>query len=222
MINELIDKEDNFQLIGDQISAILLSESTSQQALATAAGKDPARWNFRVFREQPYPYESWLGSDKAQDSRPIISVTYAGSEFDQSSSNVGEVQKCTAQYNIDCYAVGWSKGVDGGGHESADYVATLEVQRVLSLARNILMAPIYTYLEMRGMVWQRWASAVMPFEKDQDEITAQAIRAGRIIMSVTFSEFTGQITGAPLEYVAVDVNRHETGELYFAAHYDYS
>jgi len=41
-IDTLIDKEDNFTLIRNEIAAILAVEVASQKVLATAASKDPA------------------------------------------------------------------------------------------------------------------------------------------------------------------------------------
>ena len=60
MISELIDKQDNFEIVRDQIAAILVNEVASQMALATAEAKDPEDWNLQIFTERSNPWEKWL------------------------------------------------------------------------------------------------------------------------------------------------------------------
>ena len=57
----LIDKQDSFEIVRDQIAAILKTEITSQIALATTAGKpNPDDWKLRIFSERANPWEQFL------------------------------------------------------------------------------------------------------------------------------------------------------------------
>ena len=60
MIAELIDKQDNSEIVRDQIAAILATEVANQQALATADGKDPADYKLRIYTERSNPWEAFL------------------------------------------------------------------------------------------------------------------------------------------------------------------
>ena len=141
----LIDKQDNFEIIRDQIAAILTTEIASQQALATAAAKDPDEWKLRIFTERSNPWEQYLNNPEA-DPSPIVNVWFENDKFDPSGSNIDERQKTEAVYNIDCYGYGVSEDVIAGGHKPGDREAAFEVQKALRLVRNILMAAEYTYL----------------------------------------------------------------------------
>ena len=52
----LIDKQDSFEIVRDQIAGILYENQLAQQALAVTAGKDPALWELRVFTEATNPW----------------------------------------------------------------------------------------------------------------------------------------------------------------------
>lgn len=219
MIPGLIDKQDNFELIRDQIAAILVTESTSQQALATAGGKDPALWKLRVFRERSNPWEQWR--DGPADTAPIVNVWYDNSGYDLAASDLIARQKTTAIFNIDCYGLGQSADDGAGGHVPGDRDAAFTVHRALRLARNILMAAEYTYLGLRGLVWRRWPQSITIFQPPSGENTAQQIVGARIAFEVQFDEFSPQFEPETLEYVSIDVLQAEDGELLAEADYDY-
>ena len=107
MIDVLIDKLDNFEVVRDQIATILATEFASQQSLARAASKNPADWKVRVFTERSNPWEEWLNS--VADPSPLVSVWYDRSQFDPAKSNVIDRQAAMAIYNIDCYGLGIAK-----------------------------------------------------------------------------------------------------------------
>ena len=56
-IQALIDKQDSFEIVRDKIGLILASESASQQALATAAAKDPDLWRNLALNSQKFSQE---------------------------------------------------------------------------------------------------------------------------------------------------------------------
>ena len=220
MIQTLIDKQDNFEVIRDQIAAILVLESNNQQALAVSDGKDPDLWKLRVFNERYNPWEQFLNTNA--DRSPIINVWYDSSNFDGSASNVMERQKTEGSYNIDCYGYGISSDDGASGHNPGDREAAFEVQRALRLVRNILMSSTYTYLGLRGLVWQRWPQSVNVFQPNLDAQQVQKMVGARLELRVTFNEFSPQYVPETLEYLSVDVFRQEDGQLIAEADFDYT
>lgn len=220
MIQTLIDKQDSFEIIRDQIAAILAQEVISQKQLATGAGKDPALWDFKVYTERSNPWEAYL-NDTA-DLTPIVNVWYDNSVFSENQSNIVEKQATDGIFNIDCYAVANSSDNVAGGHNPGDKEAAFAVQRVLRLVRNILMSAEYTYLGLRGLVWQRWPQTVTAFQPQQDRGNVRPVIAARIGFKVKFNEFSPQISGDMLELLSAQVSRAEDGEILFDADYDYT
>lgn len=218
-ISNLIDKVDNFELVRDEIAAILVTESAAQQALAVTAGKDPANWKLRVYTERSNPWEAWQNDQT--DRSPIVNVWFDNSRFDEKSSNNIERQKSETVFNIDCYGYGQSANDPTGGHIPGDREAALESQRAIRLVRNILMAAEYRYLGLRGLVWQRWPQSITAFQPQQDSRTIQHIVAARIAFRVDFNELAPQIPEETLEFVSVDVKRTEDGEIVLEADYEY-
>ena len=146
MISELIDKQDSFEIVRDQIAAILKLESANQQVLADTAGKNPADWDMRVFVERSNPWEQFL-DEESKDRSPLINVWFDTSTFPQGRGNTVERQNSESIFNIDCYGYGRSTDNPEGGHEPGDLLAALEAQKAVRLARNIIMAAEYTYLQ---------------------------------------------------------------------------
>lgn len=220
MIPTLIDKQDNFEIIRDQIAAILTTEVANQIQLATDAGKpNPDDWKMRIFVERSNPWEQFL--NEQTDRSPLINIWYDNSNFDPTASNILERQKTEAIFNIDCYGYGKASDVSGGGHNPGDKEAALEVQKSLRLVRNILMAAEYTYLGLRGLVWQRWPQSITVFQPQIDGRTAQQIVGARIAFKVTFNEFSPQVAQNVLELVSTLVHRTEDGEVVIEADYEY-
>lgn len=220
MISTLIDKQDNFEVIRDQIAAILVLESNNQQALAVSDGKDPDLWKLRVFNERYNPWEQFLNTNT--DRSPLVNVLYDTSNFDGSASNIVERQKAEAIYNIDCYGYGISSDDGSSGHNPGDREAAFEVQRALRLVRNILMSSTYTYLGLRGLVWQRWVQSISVFQLNLDDQHVQKIVGARLELRVMFNEFSPQYVPETLEYLSVDVFRDEDGQLIAEADFDYT
>ncbi len=217
MIDTLIDKLDNFEIIRDQIAAILVSEVASQEALATLGGKNPDDWKLRVYTEASNPWGAFQ-NDPA-DRSPIVNVWFDSENFDEAASNVVQTQKATGTYNIDCvgYAV---SAADGAGHKPGDREAALEAHRALRLVRNILMAAEYTYLGLRGVVWQRWPQSVTVFQPTEGANPLQNVVGARLALRVGYNEESPQITGVILETVKIDVKRTEDGLIVLEAQYD--
>jgi len=219
-LTSLIDKQDSFEIVRDQLAAILATETAAQQALATAGGEDPLLWKLRVYSERSNPWEQFLNGPA--DKSPLVNVWYDNSNFIEAGSSVSERQKTAGTFNIDCYGYGEAADVVGGGHNPGDREAALIVQRALRLVRNIFMAAPYTYLGLRGLVWQRWIKSITVFQPGMDNRSVQQIVGARVSMGVTFNELAPQVEADTLEYVAIDILRAEDGEIVAEADFDYT
>lgn len=220
MIAGIIDKQDNFEVIRDQIAAILATEVANQMALATAGGKDPDDWKLRIFSERSNPWEQLL--NEQVDRSPIVNVWFDNSNFDPAASNISERQKTEGVFNIDCYGYGISSDEMDGGHNPGDKEAAFEVHKALRLVRNILMSAEYTYLGLRGVVWQRWSQSITVFQPQLDGRQMQQMVGARLAFRVVFNEFSPQVPAETLELVSVGVKRTEDGEIVVEADYNYT
>ena len=220
-IDTLIDKQDTFEIVRDQIAALLVFEIKNQMALAIAAKKDPEEWKLRVFTERSNPWEQFENPTPKTDLSSLVNIWYDNGNFPESKGNVVGRQAHEATYNLDCYAFGISADDPGGGHKPGDKEAALRVQKAVCLVRNMLMAAVNTYLQLRGTVWQRWIQSITIFQPELEGVQAQQVHGARIAFRVTFNEFSPQVTPEELELVSVDVRRKEDGEIVLKADYEY-
>lgn len=220
-ISALIDKQDNFEIIRDQIASILAMEVVSQKALAVTAGKDQADWDLRVFTERTNPWEQWL--ETTDRLPPIVNVWYDSSTFQLAGSNLSQRQSTEGTFNIDCYGRGVAEDITAGGHIPGDQRAAADVQRALMLVRNILMASEYRELAFPpGNISQRWPQSIVMFQPQFDGIAVQRVIAARISLQVKFNEFSPQQTEGQLCFLNIDVTRADNGEILFEADIDFS
>lgn len=220
-LQALIDKQDNVEIVRDKIAAILATESANQQTLATAAAKDPALWKLRVFRERAIAWEQFLDAP-VTDQSPLLNVWFDDASYQESASNISERSECRATINVDCYGYGVAEADGAGGHDPGDRTAAFAAQRAARLVRNILMAAENTYLQLRGVVGQRWPQSMTAFQPTINDRPVQNLWAVRISWAIRFLEFSPQFVGEPLELVAADVIFEPTGEVIARAHYDYT
>ena len=220
-IDTLILKSDTFEIVRDQIAAILVAEVANQMALATAAAEDPDDWKLRIFTERSNAWEQFLNLTDATDLSPLVNVWYDNGSFPENKGNTVERQAHEATYNLDCYGVAVSADVPVGGHAPGDREAAFEVQRTIRLVRNILMAAVNTYLQLRGIVWQRWPQSITVFQPQIDNQAIQHIVGARIALRILFNETSPQVDSEILEKVAVDVRRTEDGQIVLEADYQY-
>jgi hypothetical protein len=220
-IETLIDKFDTFELVRDQIAAILVVESAAQMVLAANAvptPKDPNLWKLRVFTERSNPWSHFI-DDSPADTSPIVNVSFDGATYDMSKSNVVERQHSVGIFHIDCLGYGKSADVVAGGHQPGDELAAFEAQRALRLVRNILMAGTYTYLGMQKVVGRRWPQSVNIFQPQDDGHHMQNVVAARLALQVEFNEFSPQVQGQIIELISLRVLRAETGQLLLRTDY---
>lgn len=213
LIDSLIDKQDNYEIIRDQVAQILADEVVNQKSLATAAGKDPAQWDFLVFTERTNPFElaeSILG--KIEGDAEFANVWL--DNLDISEGDTVNRQMPTTTIQIDC--VSSKAALDnaaGGIATTADERASLDAERIGRLVRNILMSANYTYLDLRGIVGKRWISRMTKLQPDRDDQPVQASMAFRATLQVVNNEFTPQITPGELDEIVVDIRRGELSEI---------
>lgn len=217
-IAALIDKYDNYELVRNEIAAILLAETSSQQALATAEGKDPTLWAFDVYLERFNPWERYI-NDRTEKT-PIVNVWYDSDTTDLGASELISRQKHDGIFHIDCYGRGISRSDGGAGHVPGDRDAVLEAQRVTRLVRNIIMSSTYTYLNMQGVVWRRYVQNRMIFQPSDNQRPVQQVMAGRLTLAVEYNETSPQYEGDTLELISAEVSRADDGKVYFTAEYD--
>jgi hypothetical protein len=221
LLQSLIDKQDNFEIIRDQIAAILAAESVNQMALAVTAGEDPALWKLRVFRERSNPWAQFQERE-VDDPSPIVNVWYESGTFDGTKGNVVERQQHQGRFNIDIVAYGEAQDEDGEpGHIPGDLDAALNLGRAIRLVRNILMASQNTYLQLpRQVVGRRWPESITSFQPDDSN--AKNVAAARIILAVDFNEHSPQYEGEEIETVFAECKESEAGQVLFEVEYDYT
>lgn len=218
-ILELIDKVDQSERVRDQIAAILLLESEKQQQLAVVAGKDPDLWRLRVFTDTANPIAEYESLQQQQDAVPAVNVWFDNSAIEQRSSGVVKEQKYTGVFNVDCYGCGISRAADAG-HVAGDRVAAAEAMRAARLVRNILMAGHYTYLGLpRGVVARRWVQSIKVFQPQIENRQVHQVVGAQIALHVDFVETAPQVSGQPLEVIAIEIERKSTGEVLLTAQY---
>jgi len=211
LLQELIDKQDNFEVVRNQIAQILANEVSNQMSLATAAGKDPELWNLKIYTERAQPWEKWLNDQS--DSTPIVNVWYDSSNFDKSLGDTVERQRSGTTYNIDIYALGVASNNSEGGHNTGDRESALNAQRGLRIVRNILMADTNAYLQLRGLVGTRWPDSIQAFQPELPENNLIQIWAVRLALNVEFNEFSPQYVPENLEIIDVTLQRDEDGKV---------
>lgn len=209
-LQSMIDKQDSFEIVRDQIAAILFLELENQRELAKRARLDPDRFNFRVYKERSNPWE--LVNEEGENP-PIINVWYSNSDFDYGSSSTIDKQKTTAIFNIDCIATATSRET-AEGHTLGDEMASLEVQRVAKVIRNILMSDTNAYLQLRGLVWSRRVLSLNIFQPSAENGMMQNLCAARLVLQVVFSEFSPQYEPQALEILSITAHNCD-GQILF-------
>lgn len=216
-IQNLIDKQDNRELVRDQIAAILKAESNQQRVLALAASKDESLWKLRVYSEKNEPWSAFSDTKRS----PLVNVWVENSNFDKAGSDPIHHQKSVSTFHVDCYGYGITQDTLTG-HAAADRMAVLEAERAVRLCRNILMSSYYTYLgfpqgafltgDQKQVVWSRWSSSVTSFQPAQTDHPVERVAAIRLDLEVTYSEYSPQYQGEPLEILALSLTKDSGGE----------
>lgn len=213
----LIDKQDNFEIVGLQIAAILAQATIDQQALAVLAGKDPELWKFDVFSEKFNPFGDFQNN---KSPVPVVNVWYDTSNFNPANGDVVGRQKDDAVFNIDVYAAVAATDNPAGGHNPTDESTVLALHRIIRLVRNIIMHPDNTYLNLKGTVWRRWINSKEKFQPQIGDRPVENVIADRISLSASFNETPVIEDFVKLEVVGIKVKRAEDGKIILEADYD--
>lgn len=220
LLNTLIDKKDNFQLIGEKIAEILLLERDNQKELAEAAEKDPELWHYRVFHEASSPVEDF--QDEAGDKSPVVNVWFENNEVDWKASNVVNKKAVDGIYNIDCYGYGISTETMEG-HLPSDKASALESQRIACLIRNIIDSNVNVWLDMKGVVSQRKTMGISMFQPQRiNGEPMEHVVGARLRLEVRHVEYAVQMAPEEISEISINVRRKGTGEIYINSMYDYS
>jgi len=232
VLTALIDKQDNFEVVRDQI-AVLINTNQAAQVILAAAEPDPNLWKLRVFTERAQPWEQFLNEPGkalvSQDLSPIVNVWYENGTFPESMGDTVKRQAHTATYNIDVYGLGIAQDDGATGQIPGDLTAVQNATRGIRFVRNILMAAENTYLQLRNKdgaalgpgVYQRWVQSITSFQPDLASESAHSVIGIRLALRVTFNEYSPQVDESnALETVHVDIHRASDGMLLTDAEYD--
>ena len=221
----LIDKQDNFEIVGLQIAAILAQATIDQQALAVLAAKDPALWKFDVFSEKFNPFGVFQDDPKAT---PVVNVWYDTSNFNPANGDTVGRQRDDADFKIDVYTAVAATDNPGGGHNPTDESTVLALHRIIRLVRNIIMHPDNVYLKLtqtvgsktRNLVGRRWINSKEKFQPQIGDRPVENVIADRISLSVSFNEVPVAEDFPELEVVGVTAKRAIDGKVILEADFD--
>jgi hypothetical protein len=223
LIQELIDitRKDNFEIVRDEIAAIIVAEVANQKAQAVAQGEDPDPYDLKVYLERSNPWERYQRSDT--DQTPIVNVYYDSDVTDLGSSNLIDRQKMDGVFVIDCYGRGISRSDGAGGHIAGDEEAALLAQRTMRLVRAYLFAGVHEDLGLTGVVWRRYLQSREVLHQEDTARAAQQIVAARMRLAVEYNEVSPQYIAENLELLSVQLRREALdGFLYFQRDFDYT
>ena len=214
LIDSLIDKQDNYEIIRDKIAQILADEIASQKALAVTAGKDPTLWDFTIYMERSNPFILARNTAGGVTGEAEIANVWLDN-INYVDGNVVDRKQPSTTINIDCVSAKSSQDNPAGGITlSADERASLDAERIGRLVRNILMSDVYTYLALRGVVGRRWITRMQKFQADRDDQPMENVMGFRVSLEVSHLEFSPQSTPVDLELIVTEIKRDEiTGEV---------
>lgn len=212
---------DTFEIVRDQIGAILAVESENQMLLASSVnGLDPTRYELRVYLERYAPWDMFREDDTAGGplpyQAPVVNVCFEGDQIEKPSTELRSARN--AMFYIDCYGFGIAQDATVG-HLAGDEVARREVARAASLVRKILNAGPWLNLGLPGVVGQFSFVERKTFTPDHDPRSFH-VAAMRLALNVHFFEFSRENSYPNLESIMLSVNRTEDGKLYFQAFLD--
>jgi hypothetical protein len=216
-ILQLIDKQDTFEIVRDEIAAILYIEKENQKELASTAGKDPALWDFDVYLEASNPWEIIEDPINGEiiSETPLINIFYDQTTFDDSSSNFIEQQSADAIYSIDCLAAKNHLYDKTNTIQRGDKLSSLDCQRVVRLVRNIIMAAEYSYLQHQGLISLRSFQSIGMFQPNINDHPAQNVIGCRMNLAVNFLEFSPQTEPVTIELISFRCERDSDGKIHF-------
>jgi hypothetical protein len=195
-IDFLLAKNDNIELIRNQIAGILKIETENQYSLAVKQGAADSRdYKIGVFVERARPWEL-TGNSENKNPFPLINVSLSG--YNGEAGSAQSEKKYKATFYIDCYGCGNLNNTSGDD----DSLATIRAWKTARIARNILMSSYYTYLGLRGTVFKRGILSIQTGNPSNMPESAVAVITCRISFVVDFSEKSPQEGGVLFEGMA--------------------
>lgn len=219
-ITVLIDKQDNMEIIRDEIAAILAVEIANQKVLAVAAGQDASDYDFNIYTEKSSPWELVENSEGEISSQvPLINIYIESANLNTSKASDVTSVVYSVKYNIDCISAKNSK-ITGGSKFSGDELASYDSQRVCRLVRNILQSSQYKYLNLPTIMMDRKLSSITMFQPQISERAAQHCVGARIVFQVDVIEYSPEYDAPILDTVFGSCTRGDDGKILFDVEFD--
>lgn len=221
-ITQLINKQDSFEIIRDQIAAILEIEKENQKVLAGPSADD---YDFKVYIEKFHPWELLIDSN----GDLIGDTKLANVFFDTTSQNSSQTSQASQTHvydgiiNIDCYGAKITEEISEGTHNAGDELTARESQRVARLARNILAYnEYYPKLALSGIVNNFTIKQLNSLQPNIQDRPSSNIMVTRIMLQINYNEFNFATVPATLGLLTSKCTRAEDGSLYFQTDFDYT
>jgi len=231
-LKALIDKQDNNEIIRDQIAAILAMEEANQVELAHAAGKDIENFDFEVYVERSRPWEILsTGEGDEISNTPLVNVLFDNDIMDNRNSNKTERQRTKGTFYIDCYAHKNRKpGKQTDLNVMGDELTSKESDKIARLVRNIIMSAEYHQLGLgyeelgvgKNIVFGRYIIKREKFTPlDREGKAFENIIATRLTLEVDYDEFSPQIEPTDFDWLYFKCTYNTiTGQILFDALFD--
>lgn len=207
LINTQILEQSSAELVRDRMAEILKLNLEAQKQLADEAEK--SMFCIPVFVEASRPWEQLR--DKGEST--VLNVTFNNDTIDPSRSSSVSTRTYRGIFYVDCIASARSRPQEPG-----DRRASFLAQRAARIVNAILASPLYTYLELRGLVHNRTIQSrdmLTPSEKT----AVENIAACRVTVEVVYSEFGAAQINDFIETLSVEILT-ETGEVLTAAEFN--
>lgn len=235
----LLNKRDGWEIVRDQVGAILFANA-AQQVIDAVAEPDPQLYALDVFLERYNPWEQNLNADievaPGTTRVPVVNVWFTSGDFDRSAGTAsGKNVRHTADFYVDCVGFGIAHDT-AEGHVPGDLDAVLAANRAVRQCRNYLMMGQNHQLQLGAAeqkiepdppnfgvsVWDRWVTSISAFQPEQGGDPETQVAGMRLILQVELSETSPELSGAPLELVSLVVERSSDGRILALADYDYT
>jgi hypothetical protein len=224
-IETLIDKQDNFEIIRDQIAAILAIEVSNQVELAKIAGKNIEDYDFDVYVERSRPWDVNTNAEGNQcGALPLVNVLFDNDNFSGNNSNKTERQRAVGTFYIDCYGA-----KNKNAKMSGDEASSKESDRIGRLVRNIIMSAKYNSLALgyaefgqgNNIVFSRQIMKREKFLPDINNKNFENVVGTRLTLEVQYDEYAPQYEPTELDLLYVKCLKDSvTGQIYFEGNYD--
>jgi len=211
-ITTLIDKQDNNEIIRDQLGAILAIEIANQRALAVTAGSTKP---LEVLSDPD-------GEESGEVKNGLVNVFFESDDFANPGSNVIQEQKVKGSFVFDCYAHK-NTTVDQNDDDSiirnGDELASREADRIARFVRNIIMSGQYTYLKLgrenANIVQKRYIQRREKFAPEQQNPALNNVVGCRLSLTVDYVEFSPQNVLDTLDTLITQCTRSSDGKILF-------